>query len=1303
MDWVNLIRLLLFVPPVISTALAIYVWQLRPLPGAAYGAFTLGAAAWWCLSYALQLGLGADLAAQLWWAKLRQIGVVTTVPLVLLAALAYTDRARSITPMRVGWLALIPALTLIGVFTNESHGLYWRTVQLDTTDRLTVLAVVRGPLSYVNIFYSYVILLWAAALLVRWGIVHYRDLYRGQAFALAVSVLAPWVTNFVYLAGLSRVDPTPYGLTLGGISIVWAFLGYQVLGLRPMARDTLIENMSDGVLVVDRLHRVIDYNPAFLKILGVQPETLLAGQPVDQVWQSRPDLAALFVSSEALQTEIELGDPPQRKTYDMRISPIADPRTQMTGHLIVLRDITARKQTENQFRALLEAAPDAMLVINTEGRIRFVNAQAESLFGYSRADLHGQAIEVLIPPRHLERHVSHRAHYMRRPTVRSMGAGMSLFGLHRDGREIPIDVSLSPFQTDAEALVVAAVRDITQRRQTEYQLTRQSKTFETFYEIALELFNHRDVDGLLSVLVERAARLLEVDHVMISILEDDDTLLARAATPGHPIQAGQRSRRVGGALRVDTRLPVVTNISPEQVEAALADGERIPVAICDVPIFRDSTVIGLLSLVREQPKRTFDEGDLREANLLAQMIGLAWENARLYQEAQHELGERQRAEESLQKQNRYLSALHEITLELLNRRDLNELLQTIVERASQLLNAPYSELMLLENDVLVVKAYTANQAFLKDDRVERGQAQLSWQAFDTLKPAVIDDYSAWASRRPLYDPIQLSAVASIPIVAGQKCLGVLDLARAVPDVPFDPDQLQIAGWLAQLAALVLENAHLYVASQSELAERRRIEQELQAQRDFALQVMNTMGQGLVITNAKGEYEYVNPSAGKLVGIDPEAAIGRSAYEFVIPEDHVKLDEGRAARLRGEAYAYEVRVRRADGGEVFGLVTSVPRQSPTGTYGGSIAVLTDLTERRQAERAVAEERSRLRSLIESSCDGILFVGLDLMVRVINAPALRLLHLPGQPDDWQNRSIVELLSALRHQTRTVAQALVTGIRRVQQGDLTPSSGHYDLPPYCVEWLNLPVISGATSLGRLLRLRDITQERLAEKLRDDITHMMVHDLRNPVTGILASLELLEMDAGLLSADGRQVLSVAQQSGEQLLNLVMAILDINRLESGSLPFEPQQLALAVVVKDVLTRQKVVANTKQLQIEQGVPATLPFVLADRSLLERVFQNLIGNAIKFTPVNGRVWVKAKVSNSDLGWLEVSVSNTGNQIPPELNDRLFQKFAVGRQPGSGSGLGLAFCRLAIEAHGGRIWLDSESEHQIIFKFTLPIAQ
>ena len=237
----------------------------------------------------------------------------------------------------------------------------------------------------------------------------------------------------------------------------------------------------------------------------------------------------------------------------------------------------------------------------------------------------------------------------------------------------------------------------------------------------------------------------------------------------------------------------------------------------------------------------------------------------------------------------------------------------------------------------------------------------------------------------------------------------------------------------------------------------------------------------------------------------------------------------------------------------------------------------------------------------------------------------------------------------------------------------------------------------------LRDISERKKLDQLREDLTSMIFHDLRSPLSNVISSLDIIQ--ASLPGADDPEIQSlfdIANRSTLRIQRLTKSLLDINRLESGREVTNQELINPEDLIQNARQALITQANAKKHSVSISLARKIPQVTADRDMLERVLINLFQNAIKFTPTKGKIEFGVKKDGDDtLFW----VLDSGPGVNPDYIDRIFDKYTRIHPDEriKGLGLGLAFCRLAIEGHGGRIWVENIPKGGAKFSFTIPAAE
>jgi NtrC-family two-component system sensor histidine kinase KinB len=608
-----------------------------------------------------------------------------------------------------------------------------------------------------------------------------------------------------------------------------------------------------------------------------------------------------------------------------------------------------------------------------------------------------------------------------------------------------------------------------------------------------------------------------------------------------------------------------------------------------------------------------------------------------------------------------------------------------------------------------------------NDTVKHGLA--GW-VVQNRRSALVPDTSKderWL-HRPDDDAEKSGAKSAIcvPLLAREQLVGVLTLVHPVPNT-FGAEHLELMQAIADQASIAVLNARLYTESQrtarvmSALADgAAAINTSLEIQ-DVWHRVLNHTMQALqvetvalaLIEAASNDLVFrasAGQNSGNIIGRRVPAGIG--LIGMVVREGRgVVVSDVRQDKYYSDADKFEGIQTRAvvmapiqAQGKIIGVLEAInpiarsfdPDAVLVMTGLGSLAGTT--IQNAQFFERLKQARRHYQELFEDSIDPILITDGEGRVLEGNRPAAKI-------SGYSNQELHELnidqlhrvnwdkvgakFKALKEDTDTNYESAL----HAQNGGTVPVEVHARRVRFeetdSLQWI----------------LRDIAARKELDALRDDMTHMIYHDLRSPLGNIVASLQMLNT---LVEKDEtiRTMLTIASNSTTRIQRLINSLLDINRLESGQPIADQQAVSLATLVEEAIYNVEPTAAGRQQTIKREISANIPQLWVDADMIQRVLINLLENAIKFSPSEGNVEIGAC---DDSGWVKVWVKDNGPGIPHTDHERIFEKFTRlrGRDNPGGLGVGLAFCRLAIQGHGGRIWVESDAGNGTTFCFTLPV--
>ena len=666
-----------------------------------------------------------------------------------------------------------------------------------------------------------------------------------------------------------------------------------------------------------------------------------------------------------------------------------------------------------------------------------------------------------------------------------------------------------------------------------------------------------------------------------------------------------------------------------------------------------------------------------------------------------------------------LIPLFEISQQFMQSSDLDSLLNNIVQVSQKEAGASRVALLLFDK---TSKEYSiAATVGMSGNAVER-------DVLESLAPHIVEQGESLllfdgdrmsGHFTQAWDQLRAASMLTLPLRAGGVLTGVLVLVKDEGDGLFSHADREILTILGGQAAAALVNARLLEETRRRLTESQAL---LELSRGMTETLQTDRLLQLVVDSAMRLIPLGNKCVIHLVEEDGTLLVPHYSSEpepSRVARSGIPVGQGVAGcalRTRGTIHVSDVGsdprfLRLASAENLRSLLVSplFVGERDIGTLSiNSVVVnafgadeerlLTTLAhhaavalEQARLVESIVTEKRRMEAIIQSMADGLIMFDRAGYVTALNPALERMLGIPREQvvgrvlsDLGDDEAMRRIASICRIETPVEDVSIGQHVLRVHSSTVFDSTGGI--------------------LGYVRVVHDVTRHREADRMKNEFISNVSHELRTPLFSIRGFLELMKSGKVPDEETRMEFINMMYRKTLHLNRLVDDLLDISRMEQGAFELEAGPLAVRPLILHAVAEMQFAAQEKEIRLETAVPKTLPPVWGDPNRLEQVVVNLLDNAIKFTPHEGAVTVRGRVLE---GELVIEVQDTGPGIPADALDRLFARFyqvdASSTRRAGGIGLGLSISQQIVEAHGGRIWVDSEVGKGSTFSFTVPLAE
>ena len=842
---------------------------------------------------------------------------------------------------------------------------------------------------------------------------------------------------------------------------------------------------------------------------------------------------------------------------------------------------------------------------------------------------------------------------------------------------------------------------------------------ELLYSISRELAVQLDLRQLLQRVLQLTLEHIGGQSGSILVLDEEGQVIEGALAYGgkvHDHSAEQLTytyeRGLAGWVVEHKEGVLVSNTQDDErwVDRPGEGGSEARSAI-SVPLISRDRVVGVLTTSHPVADQlTPDDQALLSA--IAEQAGIAVENARLF------LAEQERRQ--------FASTLQEIARTISSTLDPEQVFRQVLEQLERVISFDSASIFLVEDDHLRL---VSSHGFADENEAAGLRLPLDDNLMDvdmlrTGKAMVRDDVqkeAGWLKTNNLPESRQIHGWIGAPLVVRDQVVGVLNVDSHEIGT-YGQREVDVVTAFADQAATAVLNAQLYAESQRQvratqaLAETARVVTASLDLQDVPQRILSQTMQSLEAEGAS--LALLNPESNELefqlaTGVGAEKVTGFSldpgqgiagwvlknkepvAIEDVTKDDRFfsGVDEKTGMQTRNVICVPIILQGKVIGVlEAINLPAEIVSEEQIQLMNGIAGLAGTALSHAQLFSETQSARERYAGLFNDSIDPILITNLNGSITEANQRAETFLGYPRQ--HLMDRSMLALHKEYPAQLPRDLSDLDSGETVSYDAKLVHQSGR-ELPVEVhVKRID---IDGQPFLQWISH--DISERLELDELRADLTSMIFHDLRSPLGNVMSSLEMLEESIPDDNEMLQSIVSIANRSSRRLSRLVESLLDLGQLEADQAVLHIEEASLVEIIGEATEEVEPLADAKDHELTVSLQQPLPTVEIDVDMIRRVIINLHANAIKYTRSGGKIAVTARHEASEVF---VSVQDNGPGISAQNQHRLFAKFSRIHHEGrpKGLGLGLAFCRLAVDAHGGEIWLDSEEGEGSTFTFRLP---